>query len=400
MISFAEACEIVRKECSSMPDRFISVPLTQAIGHILAEDVVTDTPLPPFTNSAVDGVAVRYSEGRREWTVAAEITAGHFRQILLREDEGASIMTGARLPEDADTVIPVEDLIPEGDHIRFRDGARLKKGMNIRRCGEDMEVHVTAVTKGTPITPSVIPLLAACGKETVNVRAPLTAAIVTTGDELVPHSTVPAADQIRATNRPMLLTAVFRTGITVKDFGIINDDPGNVSAALRQLMEDESVDLIITTGGVSVGTRDLLRSELHTLGAEELFWRVRMKPGTPVMFSRWNPGGRSKYIMSLPGNPLSAFVTWTTLFAPSLAPAPPRRHYAHLNSSYSKKDDKRHILCGQWQSSSASGLPAVIVSGSQSSGGMTALARAHCLIIVPEETAELRQGDIVECIPL
>lgn len=400
MITFTEAYEIVRRECSALPHRLISIPLTHAVGHVLAEDVLTDTPLPPFTNSAVDGVAVRFSEERRTWSVPAEITAGHFRQILLREDEGVSIMTGARLPQDADTVVPVEDLVPVGGLVRLRDNARYRKGMNVRKRGEDMAEQTAAVVQGTLVTPSVVPLLAACGKEMVRIRAPLTAAILCTGDELVPHSRIPAADQVRATNRPMLLTAATQTGIVVRDIGILNDTHEAIAAALMTLLRDETLDLIITTGGISVGTRDLLRSELHRLGAEELFWRVRMKPGKPVMFSRWRIGERTNHIISLPGNPLSAFVTWTTLFAPALATSPPRRHYAHLNSSYSKKDDKRHFLCGEWQSISATGLPTVIASGSQSSGGMAALARAHCLIIVPEETAELRQGDIVECIPL
>lgn len=400
MITVAEAQGIIRRECSSIPYRVVSAPLVQSIGRVLAEDAVTDTPLPPFTNSAVDGVAVRYNEGRTGWSVTNEITAGHYRQILLRDDEGVSIMTGARIPDDAEAVIPVEDLVPEGDIVRLRAGARVLKGMNIRRYGEDLDAHIAAVTQGTLITPSVIPLLASCGKDPVKVRAPLRAAIVTTGDELIPHASFPFADQIRATNLPMLHSAATQAGIEVRGSSILKDDPAKVTAALRLLLNDDSLDLIITTGGVSVGTRDLLRSELHGQGAEELFWRVRMKPGKPVMFSRWSSKQRTKYIVSLPGNPLSAFVTWSTLFAPAFAAAAPRSVYAVFNSTYTKKDDKRHFLCGQWQLTTPFGSTAVIPAGSQSSGGMAALARAQCLISIPEETFEIKPGVVVECIPL
>ncbi len=400
MISFAEAVRIVEREYASLPHRIVNVPLTDAVGRTFVEDVVTDTPLPPFTNAAVDGIAIRFAEDRTTWSIIAEITAGHFREILLREDEGIKIMTGAKLPENVDTVIPVEDIVTQRTHVRLRPGAVYRKGMNTRLRCEDMEKGAIAVRAGDAITSSVIPLLAACGKETVTVHAPWTAAIVTTGDELIPHGSLPVADKIRATNRPMLIAVVAQAGITPADYGIVNDDHGAITDVLSALLKNNTDDFIITTGGISVGTRDLLRSVLHDLGAEELFWRVNMKPGKPVMFSRWNSGSRKKLIVSLPGNPLSAFVTWRTLFAPIFATSVPNAVTAIFTSSYSKKDAKKHFVCGCWEHDTMTGMPAVRLAGSQSSGGMSTLARTQCLIIIPEDIRELPTGAHVQCIPL
>ena len=400
MIDFEQASALVIDHLRQMVKRTEIRSLSDSVGFLLAEDIVADTALPMFTNAAVDGIAVRFQQERSQWNIIDEIVAGHFRPLVLRDDEAFMIMTGARVPDEADTIIPIEDLHCASGIARLRQGSRYRSGMNVRRSGEDMPEGMVAIHSGTLITPAVIPLLAACGRTDVSMIAPWNCAVLTTGDELIPHGDIPRIDAVRATNRPMLLSAITASGLRAVDYGIIKDDPTDLSRMIDALYNDATVDVIITTGGISVGTKDLLAEVLQGAGADIVFRKVNMKPGKPVMFSMLHSKERTIPVISLPGNPLSAYVTWRTLFSPFLSPVKRRRLTATMESTYKKEDGKRHFLCGRLLYSATLGFPSVRITGRQSSGNMTALASADCLIVIPESVTEMKEGVLVECIPI
>ena len=286
---------------------------------MLAADVVSPVALPLWANSAMDGYACHAADVRAASELAPvtlrivdHIRAGQFPSRTIGAGEAARIATGAPVPDGADTVVRIEDTDGGTDVVQVRNAR--DAGRNVRPAGEDVAAGETVVKAGTALGPAQIAVLAAVGAAVVRVHRRPRVAIVTTGDELVPleqFSEVLAGRRIVSSNSYGLAAAVRSAGGEPVDFGIVPDD----AAALRQVLEHASAcDLVVTSAGVSVGEADHVKRVVAELGGSMTFWRVRMRPGSPLAFGTL----RGKPWLGLPGNPVSSLVTFELFARPAI----------------------------------------------------------------------------------
>ena len=400
IISFAEANEILNKYFK--PDlKTVEVVLENSLGYVLAENIHSDCTLPSFDNSSMDGFAVKYFEGKNSWKIIGEITAGNFDEISIDENTTVSIMTGAKMPSGADTIIPIENLIVEDETITLKEGHSYKFEDNLRKAGEDVEQGEKIFSKGTVIKTNHIPLLAAIGKAKVKVFKPLNIGIMITGDELIEIDKAPKNDEIRATNLYALIALVKTNNMNPVNLGIVNDDYETLKLAIANALEQD-IDILLTTGGVSFGKRDYMKEVLEEKGVERRFWRTFIKPGKPTYFGTYNKNGKNIAVLGLPGNPLSSFVNFNVTVMPHinrlLGVNPDNAFNAELTTAYKKNDAKLHFVIAYSEFDSNKNRYMVKVAGMQSSGGMKTLSKANCIIKFYEEKRFLEVGEIVECI--
>jgi molybdopterin molybdotransferase len=400
IISFAEANEILNKYFK--PElKIVEVELENSLGYVLAENIHSDCTLPSFDNSSMDGYAIKFVEGRTSWKIIGEITAGNFDEISIDENTAVSIMTGAKMPAGADTIIPIENLIVEDDTITLKEGHSYMFEDNLRKAGEDVEEGEKIFSKGTVIKTNHIPLLAAIGKAKVKVYKPLNIGIMITGDELIDIDKTPKNDEIRATNLYALIALVKSKNMNPMNLGIVNDDYDTLKEAIAKVLEQD-IDILLTTGGVSFGKRDYMKEVLEELGIERRFWRTFIKPGKPTYFGTYNKNGKNIAVLGLPGNPLSSFVNFNVTVLPHinriLGVAENNLFKAELTTEYKKKDSKLHFVIAYSEFDLDKNKYIVKVAGMQSSGGMKTLSKANCIIKFYEEKRLLEVGEIVECI--
>jgi molybdopterin molybdotransferase len=286
------------------------VPLSGARGRVTAADIRAPVDLPPFDNSAVDGYAVRHADlapkGDTRLAVSGRVTAGARADITLKPGDAIRIFTGAAMPAGADTVFMQEDVSVDGDHVVVPAG--LKPGSNRRLAGEDVPAGDVVLPAGTVLEAQHIALAAALGITEFAVRRRLKVAIFSTGDEVVEPGTVRGGAAIYDANRYLLAELLQRLGAVVTDLGILRDQPSELMRALQDAAAGH--DLIVTTGGVSTGEADFVRSAVERIGSL-VFWRVAIKPGRPVaMGVIRNANGHSAAFVGLPGNPVAVFVTF------------------------------------------------------------------------------------------
>jgi molybdopterin molybdotransferase len=289
-----------------------TVPFAEAHGRVLREDVAATYDLPPADNSAMDGYAVRAEEIANapvRLRVTGDIPAGHPAAHALEPGTAMRIMTGAFVPEDADTVVQVELTDGGMDSVTIRKA--LSRGASVRRRGEDMRTGDLVLRAGTRIGPAELAVLAAVQKTRVSVGRRPTVAILSTGDELIDLDGVLAPGKIVNTNAPLLAALVRDAGAIPQVLGIVRDTREETIAALETALQS---DFVITSGGVSVGAFDFVKEALEAVGAETKFWRVAMKPGKPVVLSRRG----DRVIFGLPGNPVSCFVSFHLFVRPAL----------------------------------------------------------------------------------
>ena len=401
MKPYLEALEIIKSEFKKIPQELESISLSDSLNRILAEDVYADVDQPPFDNSAVDGYAVVFNDQVRQWKLIGEISAGNFQTFALNNDSAVSIMTGSQIPEGCTAVIPIEDVEVVGATIRLRSGAKYFKGMNKRKKAEYMQKGQLAVSKNTLITPARIMQLADCGKSTAKVHKKLTAAILSTGDELVDISEKPKADKIRATNI-YALEALFRKyDFNILNLGIVKDDEELIALKVDCALTSK-IDLLVTTGGVSVGEYDLLKSIFERMGVERKFWQANIKPGKPIYFGTHRSSSDIKLVFGLAGNPVSAFVNFHVFILPALenyySTSFTRKIKAKLAHDLEKKDGKRHFIRSIYSFDENEKVYIVEDIGSQSSGNISGLSKANCLIIFEEVKDKISKGEFVECI--
>lgn len=399
-----------------------TVPLLDSLGRTLAEDVLADISQPPFDNSAVDGYAVRSEDVETAGletpvvlTCIADIPAGAWPEIVVEPGQCARIMTGAPLPRGTDCVVMVEDTAVIGRDNRERIAMRVesKAGGHVRYAGEDTRAGERVLEAGTPIRAAQIGLLAAMGRKQVQtVRLPRVA-VISTGDEVVEltEGTLPAPGKIRNSNSYALAALVRESGAELHSRLHIPDDMEATLAALRQcagLEENEEdgkaeagADVIVTAGGVSVGDRDFVKPALETLGTLDL-WRVAVKPGKPLAFGRI---GRTLFF-GLPGNPVSAQVTFELFVRPCLLKMAGRPEgewqrpqvEAELIGTITHAPGRREYARGhtEWRNGRFIAQP---LSG-QSSANIESLSRANSLLIVPEQSGEMRAGQQISVLLL
>ena len=294
------------------------VPLQGARGRVTAVELKAPLGLPPFDNSAVDGYAVRHADLNREadsrLRVTGRLTAGAQTSITLGSGEAVRIFTGAAMPKGADTVYMQEDVRLEDGHVIVPKG--LKLGSNRRIAGEDVGAGTVALEAGTVMAPQHVALAAALGLTGVTARRRLRVAIFSTGNEVVEPGTSRGDSAIYDSNRTLLTELLERFGVAVKDLGILADDADVIARALGAAT---GYDLVITTGGVSTGEADHVRTAVERLGSL-VFWRVAIKPGRPVamgVIGNARSGNRAAFV-GLPGNPVAVFVTFVCVVKPLL----------------------------------------------------------------------------------
>ena len=372
------------------------LPLPEALGRVLASDIASPLAVPPFDNSAMDGYAVRLADlaSGTPLIMAGKAFAGQPYQGEWPAGHCVRIMTGAPVPAGTDAVVMQEETQADGDRITFL--TQPEPGQNIRRAGSDIGKGACVLPAGTRLTPREMPLLASLGIATVPVRRPLKVAIFSTGDELKPVGTPLAHGDIYDSNRYGVRAMLARMGCDCLDLGIIPDDPAQLRAAF--IRADEEADVLITTGGVSVGEADFTKQLLDELG-EIGFWKLAIKPGKPFAFGRLPHA----WFFGLPGNPVSAMVTFDQLVQPALARlagqqfARPLRLQAlaaePLKKSPGRQDFQRGIL-----SAGPDGLE-VRSTGSQDSGVFSSLSRANCYIVLEQERGKVAAGETVTVEP-
>ena len=239
MVTYSEALKIIRTECNKIILHTEEVDLLDSINQILAEDVFADVDLPPFDNSAMDGYAVKFSK-RNEWNIIGEISAGNYSPLNLSENDAVLITTGSKIPVNADTVLPIEDVEVQGNLLKLKADTFYKEGMNIRPKGNDLRKDQIAVHCFTKIDSKVIAALASCGKDKVKVFCKLRAAILATGDELIPINEIPADDKLRVSNTYSLYTVVKEMNHKPIMLGFIKDDKEIIR---KKIIENEKLEV-------------------------------------------------------------------------------------------------------------------------------------------------------------
>jgi molybdopterin molybdotransferase len=377
------------------------VDLLQVAGRVLAESIATDRDIPPLTNSAMDGYAVCGidlvdAQPPVRLRVVGEVAAGHVPSVAGAPGQAVRIMTGAPVPEGANTVVRFEDTRLDGDTVEILKVPR--PGANVRRAGEDVRAGQVVLQPGAVMRPQEIGMLAAMGcLEVAVVRRPQVA-ILPTGDEVVPPDQSPGPGQIRDANSYTVAAQVQACGGVPLILGVARDQEALVRQGMREAL-DRRVDFIITSGGVSVGDFDLVKQVLAAEG-EMHFWSLNMKPGRPLAFGV--VGGVP--LLGLPGNPVAAMIS-TELFArPALLKMQGFTNWsqptvqARLTQPVARKDGRRHYLRVQLRETE-SGYEATL-TGDQGSGLLNSLVLADGLAVIPEAVQHLPAGAKVAVILL
>lgn len=372
------------------------VPLASADGRVLAEPLVSPRDLPSFDNSAVDGYAVALADldASRTLPVAGRIAAGAPGDVPLAPGTTLRIFTGARLPPGADTIFMQEDVAVSADRAVFGEGLWL--GANTRRRGEDVALGAVALPAGRRLRPQDLALAAALGIGTVTVARRPRVALFSTGDEIVDLGGTPGAAQRFDSNRIMLAALLARAGAEVTDLGILPDDSAAIATALTAA--EPRHDLILTSGGVSVGEEDHVKAAVEARGVLEL-WRLAIKPGRPLAFGRV---GAVPFV-GLPGNPVAAFVTFARVLRPMLARLTGEIHAQQgfpiiADFDHCKRAGLREYIRVALHRDEF-GVVRAQKHGIEGAAILTALTQTHGLAELDETITRVRPGDIVAFLP-
>ena len=401
MLSFKEAVQLVENEFLRLPKNIIEADLSDSTGLTLAEDIYADVNLPAFNNSSVDGYAINYIGNNKSWNIIGEISAGNFKNYNIDLNSAVRIMTGGRIPTNTNVIVPNEDIIEDGSMLHIREGIEIKPNQNIRYKGEDLKSGLIALKRNIILKAQNISLAAACGRTKLKVYNKLVIGVLATGDELVEITEDPGEDKVRATNLYSLLAGVKEINMNPINLGIVKDDRDLLKNSISSALNSD-LDILVTTGGVSVGKYDYLKDVFKEAGVESIFWKVNVKPGKPLYFGKYVKENKTKLIFGLPGNPVSSFVSFNLFIKPAILKYYGHEffnsHFAILNTPIIKSDSKRHFVRGILKFDADSKKYLVSVPGSQSSGNLAGLGNSNCLIVIPEEMISPHAGEEVECI--
>lgn len=371
-----------------------SVPLAEALGRVLREEIVAAEDAPAADNSAMDGYAVRAADLPGTLRVIGDVPAGHLATARVEAGTAMRIMTGAYVPEGADSVVQVE--LTDGGTSSVAIAAPVAVGANIRRRGSDMRAGSVMLRSGVRIDAPAMAMLAAARRAMVNVGRRPSVAILSTGDELIDIDAPPELGKIVNTNAYLLSALVHEAGAIPRPLGIVKDTREATIAAFEAAIAS---DFVISSGGVSVGAWDFVKDALEALGAESKFWRVAMKPGKPVVLSRL----RDRLIFGLPGNPVSCFVSFHLFVRPAL------RKYAGEEERLFPSVLRARLLAPIRGAGERRVYVRVFVSArdcelvaepllSQGSGSLTSMAGANGLAIVPESVERIESGALADVV--
>jgi len=376
-----------------------TVPLLEAMGRVLADDVIAPIAVPPVANSAVDGYAVRFDDldpsSETALPVWGRAAAGHPLAAPLPPGHAAQVFTGAAMPEGADTVLMQEDCATAPGLVRLRPGIR--RGANRRLAGEDIARDERALAAGERLGAAELALLAALGQTQIAVRRRLRVALFSTGDEIAEPGTTLPRGRVYDANRFMLAALLTRAGAVVSDGGILPDNPDQIGTALRAAAPAH--DLVLTSGGVSAGEEDHVRAAIENVGTLT-FWRVAIKPGRPVALGT----ALGTPLLGLPGNPVAALVTFLAIARPLLdrlagaGHRPLPRFPATADFTHRKKNGRREYLRATLHGDAAA--PRARLYPKEGAGIITSLTRSDVLLELSEAVTQVEPGDPVLVIPM
>lgn len=373
------------------------VAVRTALGRVLAADVVSPVDVPSHDNSAMDGYAVRIADLKSNGKVTLKLVGSSFAGVPFKGAVGAGqcvrIMTGGVVPQGADTIVMQEHVEAKDNDITI--GAGHRQGQNLRKAGEDLQRGQPALKRGQPLRPAEIGLIASLGIPEVSVYRKLRVAFFSTGDELVSIGSPLGEGQIYDSNRYTIYGMLARLGCEIIDMGVIRDDPALLEAAFREAAA--VADVVITSGGVSVGEADFVKVLLNKLG-EVVFWKIAMKPGRPLAYGKIG----NAHFFGLPGNPVSVMVTFYQFVRDALLklsgqdPIEPLPTFRVPCTSTLKKAPGRTEFQRGILSRDASGALTVRVTGEQGSGILRSMSEANCFIILPTDQGNVTSGTLVE----
>ncbi|MCF7510347.1 bifunctional molybdopterin-guanine dinucleotide biosynthesis adaptor protein MobB/molybdopterin molybdotransferase MoeA [Vibrio sp. D54] len=372
--------------------------IENAYGRVLAEHIVSPVNVPQYTNSAMDGYAIRSDDVERDsYQVVAEVMAGHAYDQPLEVGQAVKIMTGAPTPRNGDTVVMREQAIQEGDKVTF-NGANIKAGQNVRQAGEDLAIGSDVFTAGTRLASPEMGMIASLGFGEANVFRKLKVAVFSTGDEVQAPGTEQKANSIYDSNRFTIMGMLKKLGCEILDFGILEDN----EQLMIEALENASVqaDVVMTSGGVSVGDADYIKLALDKLGQID-FWRINMRPGRPLAFGQIN----NKPFFGLPGNPVAVMVSFINFVEPALRKMQgeqgwkPLKVNAIATENLRTRQGRTEFSRGIYELD-ATGRLTVRTTGKQGSGILRSMSEANCLIEISPAIDTVKAGESVTIIPL
>ncbi|EGR2201601.1 bifunctional molybdopterin-guanine dinucleotide biosynthesis adaptor protein MobB/molybdopterin molybdotransferase MoeA [Vibrio parahaemolyticus] len=372
--------------------------IENAYGRVLAEHIISPVNVPQYTNSAMDGYAIRSDDvDRNSYQVVAEVMAGHAYDQPLEVGQAVKIMTGAPTPLNGDTVVMREQASQEGDNVTF-NGANIKAGQNVRQAGEDLAIGSDVFTAGTRLASPEMGMIASLGFGEANVFRKLKVAVFSTGDEVQAPGTEQKANSIYDSNRFTIMGMLEKLGCEILDFGILEDNEQLMIEALENA--SAQADVVMTSGGVSVGDADYIKLALDKLGQID-FWRINMRPGRPLAFGQIN----NKPFFGLPGNPVAVMVSFINFVEPALRKMQgeqgwkPLKVNAIATENLRSRQGRTEFSRGIYELDDTGRLT-VRTTGKQGSGILRSMSEANCLIEISPAIDTVKAGESVTIIPL
>lgn len=403
LMPVVRARELLKQRLAVVQERE-TMPLAQALGRVLGEDIASPIDVPGHTNAAMDGYAIRgddllASSGLLELTLVGEAWAGRAWTGTVSTGQAVKIATGAVLPEGSDTVVIVEHSQQQDTSVRLNTDTR--PGQNVRHAGEDLRCGEMVLSRGTLLSPAEIGQLASLGLSQISVVRKLKVAVFSTGDELVSlerhDGSALQAGQVFDSNRYSLCAMLDRLGVEVIDLGVVADSADATRAAFQQA--SESADAIVSSGGASVSDADHISRTLGEMG-EVTFWRLAMRPGRPLACGQVGDA----LFFGLPGNPVAVMVTFYQFVQPALqhmmgrTEFEPLLHSAICTTALRKTPGRVEYQRGVL-SADSEGQMQVRTTGKQGAGRISSMTRANCFIVLPAESGSVEAGDLVKVQP-
>lgn len=397
-LSVSEAMQRINALVDVVKDTEL-VPIRNALERALAEDVRSTMNVPGHTNSAVDGYAIAATDLSDDHpiqlTVVGIAFAGQPYQGTIKPGQCVRIMTGAKMPQGADTVIMQEHVLLDGEVIRFNPG--YQPGQNVRHAGEDLSIGQIAIAAGKKLTPAEIGMLASMGIANIKVHRKLRVAFFSTGNELRSLGESLNEGEIYDSNRYTLHGMLSRLQVEIDDLGVIPDEPQAIRQAFIQA--SSNADVVITTGGVSVGEADYVKDIIAEIGKVD-FWKLAIKPGRPLAFGKIN----NAVFFGLPGNPVAVMVTFYQFVQPTLKSMMGQTDVTRIKfkvpclSALKKKPGRVEYYRGIL-STDEQGQVTVRKAGMQGSGILSTMSKANCFIVLPSDSDAVEPGQLVDVEP-
>lgn len=391
MPSFEEARRIILGHVKPLGGEV--VPVLDAVGRVLADDVLAPWDFPAWSNSAMDGYAVRAEDAAQgaRLALSAYIPAGAPGAEPLAPGTAAKILTGAPLPAGADAIVPFEEAEERAGSVAATGPVR--QGAHVRRKGEDLKSGEVVIRAGTVVSPAEISFLASSSRLSVRVHRRPRVAILSTGDELVPPGEVLTPGKIHDSNTLAVAAAVRQLGAEPVVLGIARDDRASLQALVEEGLR---ADVLVTSAGVSMGDRDYVREVLDAAGVKQVFWKVDIKPGRPTAFSVRGP----TCVFSLPGNPVSTLITFEEFVRPALLRMMGHRHVLRPTARATFQDEIRRkpgrVSFVRVRLERRAEELLAWSAGNQDTGILGTMLRADGIAIIPSESGDVRPGTAVD----